>query len=136
MLIRTLSALTLAGASIFALPSSSIAAPAAAPAAAAGVCSKLAADYDQIDKALALTFAEGVGDNSAPRETNRQIENANYLSRASMMLTLMAAHHCSMPDHAPSDARYMTPALTCATDMIKTGADAPSCKTDNWQPSK
>jgi hypothetical protein len=137
MFIRSVSALALASASILVTPQMATAAPAAAAAPATpGVCSKLAADYDQIDKALALTYAEGVGDNSAPRETNRQIESANYLARGSMTLTLMQAHHCAMPDHASSDSRYISAALNCATDMLKSSADAPSCKMDTWQPSK
>jgi hypothetical protein len=104
-----------------------------ASTASGAVCGKLSADYDQVEKALALTYAEGVGDNSAPRDTSRKIEESNDLARASMMLTLMQAHHCQMPDHAPSDMRYMSNALTCATDMLRSGADAPSCKTDTWQ---
>jgi hypothetical protein len=102
-------------------------------AASGGVCSKLSVDYDQVEKSLALTYAEGVGDNSAPRDTSRKIEESNDLSRAFMMLTLMQAHHCEMPDHAPSEMRYMSNALTCATDMLRSGADAPSCKTGTWQ---
>ena len=98
------------------------------------VCPKLATDYDQIEKSLAVTEAEGIGDNSAPRETNRQVEDSNLLTRASMMLTLMEAHHCTLPDHAPSAARYLSSALTCAKDRLKgaLGAETPSCKMQDW----
>jgi len=136
MVLRAIAAVALVSASF--APTAQVAAAPASPSASAsgGVCAKLTADYEQINKALALTYAEGVGDDSAPRETNRQVETANNLSRASMTLTLMQAHHCSMPDYEPSVARYMSPALTCATDMLKSGADAASCKMESWQPSK
>lgn len=79
-----------------------------------------------------MTFAEGVGDNSAPRETNRQIETSNSLAQGSMIITLMQARHCTPPDHAPSIKRYFSPALTCSTDRLK-AEDPASCKMDNWQ---
>ena len=132
MYLRSIAISALVSAACISAPT--VAAPTAGTSAAGSpVCSKLAADYDQVDKALALTFAEGLGDNSAPRDTTCKIEESNDLSRASMMLTLMQAHHCPMPDHAPSDTRYMSDALTCATDMLRSGAEAPSCKTDTWQ---
>jgi hypothetical protein len=127
--------LALAGASLSSIAANAFAAPVPA-AASSGVCASLAHDYDQVEKGMALTWAEGVGDNSAPRDTGRKIEASNFLARASMMLTLMQAHHCQMPDHAPSDGRYMSNALTCSTDLLRSGADAPSCKMETWQPSK
>jgi hypothetical protein len=135
MFTRKLIMLAFAG-TAFSPATATLAAPASAPAAPTGTCASLARDYDQIEKGMALTWAEGVGDNSAPRDTSRKIEQSNFLARASMMLTLMQAHHCQLPDHAPSDARYMSNALTCSTDLLRSGADAPSCKMDTWQPSK
>lgn len=113
-----------------------IALAAAAAAATSGVCSKLSAEYDQTEKGMAMTDAEGVGDDSAVRETNRQIESSNFISRAGIMVTLMEAHHCALPDHAPSPVRYLSAALSCATDRLKSGVDAPACKMETWQPMK
>jgi hypothetical protein len=125
----------LAGAAL--VPSPSISAPATASttSGSSAVCSQLAGDYDQVEKALAMTFAEGVGDNSAPRETYRQIESSNSLAQANMIITLMEARHCALPDHAPSIKRYFSPALTCSTDRLKT-SQPESCKMENWQPSE
>jgi hypothetical protein len=130
--------LALAGASLSAIPAYTVAAaPTTAPAAASsGTCASLARDYDQVDKSLALTYAEGIGDNSAPRETNRRIENSNDLARASIIVTLMQTHHCAMPDHAPNVIRYLSEALTCSTDRLKGTQDPPSFKTDSWQSAK
>ncbi|MGN6495938.1 MAG: hypothetical protein ACTHK5_01155 [Tsuneonella sp.] len=102
-------------------------------AAASGKCAALSADYDQYEKAMASRFAESVGDNSAPRATNRAIEDSNSLSQAQITLVLMQASHCTLPDHAPSIKRYLTEALTCSTDRLKAGgADAPSCDMKKW----
>lgn len=80
MYLRIISIAALLGVAL--APSASISAPAApASSSTSGVCSKLSADYDQVEKALAMTFAEGVGDNSAPRETNRQIETRTLSRR-------------------------------------------------------
>jgi hypothetical protein len=114
--------------------SMSVATAAPAPSATAGTCSSLATDYDGIEKSLASNYAEGIGDNSAPRETYRQIKNSNDLARASMVLTLMQAHHCSLPDHAPSMVRYLSAALSCATDRLKSTSESASCKMETWQP--
>lgn len=110
--------------------------PSSAASASSGVCASLGTEYDGIEKSLASTYAEGVGDDSAPRETNRRVEASNDLMRASMVLTLMQAHHCSLPDHSPSVARYLAPALTCATDRLKGTAEPPSCDESTWKSSR
>jgi hypothetical protein len=131
MVLRTITAAALVGAAL--APSQTLAAP-AAPATPSGICPSLAREYDGIEKSLASTYAEGIGDDSAPRETNRQVENSNDLMRASMVLTLMQAHHCSLPDHSPSAIRYLSPALSCATDRLKGVSQPPSCDQSTWQP--
>jgi len=125
----------MAGTSVLATPTVALAAP-GAPAASSSTCSGLAKSYDQVEKSLAMTYAEGVGDNSAVRETNRQTENSNDLAKASIVISLMQAHHCTLPDHAPTMGTYISDALTCATDRLKGSADAPSCKMENWRPTK
>ena len=82
-----------------------------------------------------MTEAEGIGDDSAPRQTNRDVENSNSLLRASMVLTLMQAHHCALPDHSPSMATYLSPALSCVTDRLKGTSEPPTCNQATWQPT-
>jgi hypothetical protein len=82
-----------------------------------------------------MTLAEGVGDDSAPRETYRQIKSSNSLAQANMAVELMEAHHCALPDHVASVKRYFSPALTCSTDRLKT-EQPDSCKMESWQPSQ
>jgi hypothetical protein len=113
-------------------PLLAFASPAAAQPAG-GRCTALAANYDQVDKAMASRFAEGVGDNSAPRATLREMEDSNGLAQAQIILSLMQANHCALPDHAPSIGRYLSAALACSTARLKGGADPAECKMETWQ---
>ena len=108
--------------------------PAAGPPPVAGTCSRLAATYESTSKGLAATFAEGLGDNSAPRATLRTMEDANSLAKAHMTLDLMRDYHCPMPKDAPDSVYYLATALTCATDRLKaSGSGSPaSCDRTKW----
>lgn len=116
------------------VPLMALATPAAAQTPAAGKCTALAADYDQIEKAMASRWATSIGDNSAPRATLREMEDANALSQAQIILTLMQASRCPLPDHAPSIKRYLSAALACSTARLKGGSDVPECKMESWTP--
>jgi hypothetical protein len=96
----------------------------------------LIADYDQIEKAMASRWADSISDNSAPRATLREMQDANGLAKAQIIVTLLQANKCALPDYAPSIKRYVSAALTCSTDRLQAGSDAPSCKMDNWQPGE
>jgi len=100
----------------------------------AGKCAALAADYEQIEKAMASRWTDSLGDNSAPRATLREMEDANGLAQAQIILTLMQANRCPLPDHAPSLKRYVTAALACSTARLKGSSEAPECKMETWQP--
>jgi hypothetical protein len=101
---------------------------------ATGKCTALASDYDQIEKAMASRWADSLGDNSAPRATLREMEDANGLAQAQIILTLMQANRCPLPDHAPSLKRYVSAALACSTARLKSSSEAPECKMESWQP--
>jgi hypothetical protein len=99
-------------------------------------CAMLAADYDQIEKAMASRWADQIGDNSAPRATLSEMRDANALSQAQIIITLMQANKCALPDHAPSIKKYLSAALACSTARLKSGADASECKLQDWTASK
>ncbi len=122
--------LTLA-ASAAALPA--FAQPAAAPSP--NRCAALANDYDHIEKTMASRYADAVGDNSAPRAAVRETADANDLARAQIILTLLQHGRCPLPDHAPSNARYLDAATVCAAARLREGANAPVCNMANWRPS-
>lgn len=110
-----------------------VAPPAAAPA---GTCATLMRQYDGASMDLAANFASSVGDDSAPRATLRQMEDANSLAKAQIAMDLMRDNRCPMPKSAPSIGPYVNQALSCATDRMKASASVSpeSCKRENWKP--
>lgn len=106
------------------------AAPGAKPTA---LCPGLATQWDNVEKDLAAREANGVGDNSAPRATLRAIENSNDLARAQMVLSLMQAGRCSLPDSPPSYVVYLSNALSCATARLKGTKDPVECDRKGWK---
>ena len=111
-----------------------VAAPSSGPMS---TCADLAASYDDISKELASIDAEGVGDNSAPREAVRQTRtNSEYL-KATMVITLLAQNKCTAPKQLPDSITYAIPAMQCETALL-TWPDAKSlpdkCIRAKWSP--
>lgn len=104
--------------------------------APAGTCGTLMRQYDGASMDLAANFASSVGDNSAPRATLRQMEDANSLATAKIALDLIRDTRCPTPKSAPSMAPYISQALTCSTERMKaSGSESPaSCDRANWKP--
>lgn len=106
--------------------------PAVAPKPS--VCAALAEDWKRFEMNVATRFADGVGDNSAPRATLRAIEESNDLLKANMTLQLMRENKCALPKSAPSGAGYISAALDCSTQRLKVGYEASKavCDRANW----
>lgn len=85
---------------------------------------------------MAVRWAEGLADDSAPRATMRAAQDTADTAKAQLIVTLMQANHCALPNHAVASTTYMMPAMTCRTDRLKSNdATTPeSCKMENWQP--
>jgi hypothetical protein len=128
MIMKAVLLLAAAGAALFAFASPASGQP------AAGKCTALTSDYDQIEKAMASRWTDSLGDNSAPRATLREMEDSNGLAQAQIILTLMQANRCPLPDHAPSLKRYLSAALACSTARLKSSSEAAECKMETWQP--
>lgn len=100
-------------------------------------CVTLANDYRRHEMNLADIDAEGVGDNSAPRATLREMRTANELTLANMTLQLMQAHRCALPDREPSGAAYSLAALQCRNAMMRMSPgqrDLPAeCNRGGWE---
>lgn len=132
--IRITASLALVCASTLPVGAPVFAAAAAAPATSGGSCAALKADYAHVEKMMASRSADGFTDDSAPRATMRAAQDTADLTRAQLIVTLMQANHCALPDHAASELTYMLPAMTCKTDEMKGTASPPSCKMQDWQP--
>ena len=81
-------------------------------------CAKLSAMYENVSMNISAISAEGLADDSAPRELVRQQRIGNEYARAQTMVALMSAKRCPVPDATPGDY-YALVALTCRTDMLK-----------------
>lgn len=119
------------------LLSSTVPAMAQVPAATApklGVCEQLAADWKRFEINMAERFAEGIGDNSAPRSTLRAIEEGNDLMKAGLTLQFMRDSKCPLPKSAPSGNAYVSAALDCSTARLKSGYEAAKavCDRTKW----
>ena len=108
---------------------------AAQPAfAAENSCANYMKAYEQGAKAASLTWAEGVGDDSAPRATMRNVETSHYLIVEQMNLEMMIAAHCPLPTEGASVNPYLTPAIECQTARLKRGStpNPPECDMTKW----
>lgn len=102
------------------------------------ICNNLTKDWVWSEKTLAQLSIDGVGDNSAPRETNRQLRILNRTLQKQMTLQLMLANHCSsLPDQADISGDYMVNALECETALLRrSNDDLPGeCDKSKWQKS-
>lgn len=114
---------------------------ASAPKAEPVVCEKLHADYEDASKRMALNHAEGIGDNSALRATQREAQKASILAEARLMLDLLKGNGCHLPTSAPSLYRYYLSALTCHNDILAAKLSGTyifpeSCRRRSWVPEE
>lgn len=100
-------------------------------------CGKLLDEYDMADRGIARVLVEGSADNSAPRESNRQMRILNATMNKSITLQLMQAAKCGqLPDAADSAADYLGAATLCQAELLKhsyvTDRAAALCNMTTW----
>jgi hypothetical protein len=102
---------------------------------AQSACDALQKAIESEIKEAALSSANGLGDNSAPRATMRQIEIANNLSIIQANIALMAQNKCP-PRTAPiNPGVYLSEALSCSLAILKSEKDPPACDKSTWKGS-
>lgn len=87
-------------------------------------------------KLIAVSKAESIGDNSAPRATLRALEIANELTLVTANLTLMSNQRCPLPAEPIRTGKYLLNALKCSTERLKGVADSPLCDFAKWAPDE
>lgn len=124
--------------SILALCACLIASHAHAAPAEPPICEQLLTSIEMGKKQQALSWAQGVGDNSAPRATLRAMETVAVLERANFNLKLLELNRCrTLP--APMTeglGEYAGQALACSTEIVKGNNSSPTCVLASWQPGK
>lgn len=89
--------------------------------------------YEGANKTIASVKAGGTFDNSAPRESNRELKVLNERILQLMVIQQMQAHGCQIPKTTSSGVGYMIDALKCATERIKGNVNASECDQRNWK---
>src|SRR3954453_13498130 len=88
-------------------------------APAKSVCARLADAVELSFKIIAQEDAQSSSDNSVPRATLSATKINNLLLVAAMNLQLMRDNGCVSGKEPYSQSRYVLPALTCHTDIMK-----------------
>lgn len=96
-------------------------------------CSTFEGAIDVSLKNMALEEAMGIGDNSAPRETNRLLRMNNELQAINAHLMLMAQNKCPPIRYTLSTAPYRIQAAECKLATLKGEDKPPACEMKNWQ---
>jgi len=136
-------ALDIASFSFLAVASTAAFAKGEAPSSSAesAVCKSLHIDYEEASKRMSQNRADGLGDNSAVRATQRETENNGILAEARLTLDLLKGNDCRLPTSAPSSDRYYFTALKCHNDILEvklsgTYSFPASCKRADWVPDE
>lgn len=89
--------------------------------------------YDGANKSIASIEAEGISDNSAPRESNRQLKILNERVQQLIVVQQMQAYGCKVPKATSSGVGYMIHAVECSTEQIKGNFNSITCDRSNWK---
>ena len=95
-------------------------------------CAKFTQAYEASNKAIGASIAQSLGDSSAPRQTNRELEIINERLRQLIVLQQMHAYGCRFPTETSGGGAYLMQAIKCQTEMLKGRRDAPECDRDKW----
>ena len=99
------------------------------------LCQQFDSQIRLAEQNIASEFAEGIGDNSAPRATNRELRVNTYWTQIHVNLVQAQSNRCPPITRVISGSHYLSAALTCATDRMRSGGTTPdSCKRSNWKP--
>ena len=104
-----------------------------APLFAQSTCSAFNDAVELQLKKAAQNWVAGVGDNSAPRATLRELETSNALALARMNLDLATLNKCPVRTKPLNPMIYMGEALDCNLQTLKGVKDSPACKMQDWE---
>ena len=89
--------------------------------------------YDRANKEISSAVAKGIGDNSAPRATLREMRVLNERMLQMITLEQMHFHGCNLPKKTSSKIEYITPAINCETARLKGKSGALECESSKWE---
>lgn len=96
-------------------------------------CQDFETAIDGDTKGIALIMAEGLGDNSAPRQTNRNLDINSKFQLININLQLQIQNKCPVRKTSINPMVYIGEALDCNLARLKGEKDSPTCDTRNWK---
>jgi hypothetical protein len=96
-------------------------------------CQAFESSIEQSSKQAALLMASGAADNSAARETNRNLEISHKLQVINLNLQLQIANKCPVRKTPINPDVYYGQALICTLDRMKGEKSPASCELGNWK---
>jgi hypothetical protein len=100
----------------------------------ASVCDDLKRQFDFSNRSIAEINADGIVDNSAPREASRQAKISNHKLDQLMILEFMKAHKCPFDAKLGGSVLYALQALECELEKTKGNFKSEKCNTLAWVP--
>tara|TARA_Y100000588_G_C13432385_1_gene576302 strand:- start:10 stop:360 length:351 start_codon:yes stop_codon:yes gene_type:complete len=95
-------------------------------------CIDLISNYNHSLKLIAKSQASALGDDSAPRNTNRLLEqNTEYL-KISIYLSLLKDNNCDRKKLNLDWSKYYMSAIKCQTDMLMGDYESVDCDITKW----
>lgn len=106
-------------------------------------CAMIGDSIDHFDKALSMLLAQGIGENSAPRETARALDGVKTLLLIQINMDLLRQLHCpQIPEGPIKEGTYLTDAMSCekavaaAVRAGRSGLGLPACDEKSWRPKR
>ena len=99
----------------------------------AKLCEVYSDSYEGANQNIANIEAPGHSDDSAPRETNRQLQTLNERIVQMILIQQMEAHGCKIPKMISSGVGYIIEAQECYLERLKGSFDSEECDTNNWK---
>ncbi|MBC6437096.1 MAG: hypothetical protein GDA52_02900 [Rhodobacteraceae bacterium] len=109
-----------------------IAQSAAAWGADETLCEVYANTYDGANQTMASIEAGGIFDDSAPRETMRQLQMLNERLLQLLLMQQMEYHGCDLPKIPSGAIGYMVDAMKCANERLLGNGESPECDREEW----
>ena len=99
------------------------------------LCNKFADAFDHANKNLAMTYANGLSDNSPPRATNRYLEDIGDYLKQLILIQQMKAYDCDLPTTISGVGTYFSDAVDCISAQTKAEYESNACDLSAWKGS-
>jgi len=94
------------------------------------LCQEYERLYTEANKNLASIYVRGWGDDSAPRESSRQLEMLNERIFQLLLVEQMQSHGCSIPKKPSTFSEFLSSAFAC---QFSSKEDRKAkCDSDGW----